>query len=71
MTGCELKKCTDYKDGKCHYNLDICKFRAAEINSTLDEYEDQEFAISELLDNGITQQEIDYMIDLRKGQNRD
>ena len=27
MNGCETMKCTDYRDGVCHYDSDVCKYR--------------------------------------------
>lgn len=27
MSGCEYMKCTDYKDGECHYGHPVCKYR--------------------------------------------
>ena len=27
MNGCEIMKCTDYRDGVCHYESDVCKYR--------------------------------------------
>jgi len=26
MNGCELLNCSDYKNGVCHYDSDVCKF---------------------------------------------
>jgi hypothetical protein len=25
--GCTMMKCTDFKDGVCHYDSDICKYQ--------------------------------------------
>ena len=27
MTGCEVMRCSDFKDERCHYKSPICKYR--------------------------------------------
>jgi hypothetical protein len=61
MSGCELMKCTYYIDGKCHYDMEICRFRLAEINTVFNELGVNDYSEEKLLNNGISQEEIDYV----------
>jgi len=31
MNGCEIMKCIDYKDGKCHYESAMCKYQESRM----------------------------------------